>query len=118
MIVTVKLGGDPTLGHRISIHNFGVPYDSSEFLKMMKEKLFPGLEPLEIQIPLTYLPSIKCCACNHYFLPVRSNIEQNFTLTHIHSSLQIYHQIFLLCRKCAEKIKEFIEQQENVKRYA
>lgn len=112
----LKLGGDPTLGHEISIHNFIVPYDVVETLR---HNLFPKLKLLVLEIPLSTLPDIRCCACDDFHtLPVRQGIVKTLALTHIHSSLELWGgPIFLFHRECAEKILKFFEGRYVRKNY-
>lgn len=113
MEVWVKLGGDPTLPWWVrfgfSIFHFtGVPNDiEAEF-----RKIFPKLKPLKISMPMKVFPDeIKCCACQRSHLPVQSSLEETLAQTHVHSSLVLDNGVvFLLDRKCAEKIKKYLDE--------
>ncbi len=108
MNACLKLGGDPNLcWHRFGIFNFEVPRNIIKELK----SVFPKLKPLEVKVPLSRLPDIKCSACDYSYLPVQPSIEETLAQTHVHFSLVLESgEIFLFDGSCAGKIKAFLEE--------
>jgi len=111
MNIWVKLGGDPTLLWWIKFGFFIFPYRVSDNIEAELRQIFPKLKPLKISRPMEEFPRIKCCACQRCYLPVQSSLEETLAQTHVQSSLVLDNGVvYLLDRKCAEKIKVFIEE--------
>jgi hypothetical protein len=108
MDVWVKEGGDPNLWwYKFGIHRFEAP---DNIIKEIQEQMFPNLKPLKIEVPLTQLPPLKCCACGSS-LPSKATLEETLSQTHVHFSLVLDDgTVFLLDLVCAAKIRDFLEE--------
>lgn len=119
------MGGDARLEKSISYEEIILPSGRQEIEKILariKEVRFPGLAPLQFneKTSLHRLPTIACCACQFYALPIRQTLEETLTLTHIHHSLRMDSGlegrkiVYLFCSRCAKEIKEiFLAIQAN-----
>lgn len=110
MNACLKIGGDSTLGAEISIHNFSV---TREMVDSLREYLYLGTNQIRVNMlddGNFFVPNIKCNACGHYYLISEPcTLERLLTETHIYSSLEVDGKIFLICYRCAQKIKWFFE---------
>jgi len=108
MEACLKLGGDPTLGHKVEILKYEVPYNIIEILKTH----FPDLQPLQFKYPLEEIPDVQCCTCRRMYVLTRPRLESMMTCTHVHSSLELHDgDIFILCHNgCDRKIRQILEE--------